>query len=92
MLEEDAPAREELHAAGRAREERRAELVLEGADLPAERRLAHVQARGGAADVSFLGDGDEIADLLEAHDVQIRSKRYWTPPPRATTMGAWSPY
>ena len=72
MLEEDAAAREEAHAARRAREERRAELVLERADLPAERRLAHVEALGGAPDVAFLGDGDEVADLLQAHATRIR--------------------
>ena len=36
-----------------------AEFGLELLDLPAQRRLRHVQALGGAAEVQFLGDGDE---------------------------------
>ena len=88
MIEEHPPARQEAHAARRPREQRRAELVLERADLPAERRLAHVEARGRAPDVLFFRDGDEIADLLEAHARKDRSKRYWTPSPAAARINA----
>jgi hypothetical protein len=41
--------------------------VLERADLPADRGLRHVEALCGAAHVAFLGNGDEIADLRQAH-------------------------
>ena len=59
---------EQPHPARRALEERRAELVLERADLTAERRLRHVHASSGAPDVSLFGDGDEILNLREAHE------------------------
>ena len=74
MIEKDAAAREELHAARRSLKQGRAELVFERADRSAERRLAHVKARRGATDVRFLGDGDEIADLLEAHAPIVRDR------------------
>ena len=74
MVEEDAAPRQELHAARCSLEERRAELVFERADRSTERRLAHVKARRGAADVRFLGHGDEITDLLEAHVFIVRDQ------------------
>jgi hypothetical protein len=37
------------------------EVALQLLDRPAQRRLAHVQAGGGPAEVEFLGDGHEIA-------------------------------
>lgn len=56
-------------------EQRRAELVLEAADLAAERRLRDVQATRGAADVLLLGDGDEVAQLGEAHAPRVWAVR-----------------
>ncbi len=67
MLEERFARREERHPARRACEERRADLVLERADLPADGRLRDVEALRGTPDVAFLGNGDEVADLGEAH-------------------------
>ena len=69
--EEGLAVRRELHPPRRAREEANPELVFEGADLPAERRLAHVETQGGAPDMPRLGHGDEVADLLEAHTESI---------------------
>lgn len=60
-------AGQKAHAAWDALEERGAEFVLEGADLARERRLADVQALRGAPDVLFFCDGDEIAQLIQAH-------------------------
>ncbi len=74
MIEEDAAARKEHHPASRSLKERSAELVFERADRSAERRLAHVKPRRGASDVRLFGDGDEIADLLEAHDTIVRDR------------------
>jgi hypothetical protein len=51
-----------LHLPAGAQEQRRAERLLELADLVAERRLGDVQARGGAAEVKFLRDGQEVAE------------------------------
>ena len=86
MREECRARREELHPARRSREERRPDLVLERTDLTAHRRLRDTQAAGSSTDVAFLGDGDEVADLSEAHPASIavlgggapRSKGYWT--------------
>ncbi len=82
------PARQEAHAARRSLEERRAELVLERADLATERGLAHVEALGGATDVSLLGDRDEVAHLLEAHAAELIRDRNGIgfAPPIARTM------
>jgi hypothetical protein len=51
----------QLDPSARAQEQWRAELVLELADLVAQRRLRDVQARGRAAEVELLGDGEEVA-------------------------------
>lgn len=67
-VEEEALAGgEEADAAGGPLEEAGAELVFEAADLPAEGRLRDVEALGGAGDVLFFRDGDEVAELGEAH-------------------------
>ena len=86
MAEEALAGGEEADAAGCPLEEAGAELVLEAADLPAEGRLRDVEAASGAGDVLLLGDGDEVAELGEAHSGQgrpgaeprasARSKRY----------------
>ena len=54
-----AARRRQLDVAAVAAEELDAELALEAADLLGERRLRHLQARGGAAEVQLLGDGHE---------------------------------
>jgi methionyl aminopeptidase len=59
--------------------------------------LGDVESLGGAADVTFFGNDDEVLDLREAHAAQhtserqrtasglhARSKRYWTPASRPT--------
>ena len=74
MIEKDAAARKERHPSRCPLEKRSAELVFERADRSTERRLAHVKAQRGAPDVTFFGDGDEIADLLEAHRAIVRDQ------------------
>jgi hypothetical protein len=44
-------------------EQARTDLLLELADRHAERRLRHVQPLGRAAEIQFLGDGDEVAEV-----------------------------
>ena len=46
----------DLHRAGAAHEQRRAELVFEALDLPADRRLGEVQLVGGGAEAEQPGD------------------------------------
>jgi hypothetical protein len=58
--EEEAASLGEAEGFGAAFEERDAEFVFEVVDLAAERRLGNVKASGGAGDVFFFGDGDEI--------------------------------
>src|SRR5262249_9881932 len=67
LVREPAPRGGDVQALLPPREQRHAEVDLEPVDLPAERRLRHVQARGGARDVLLIGDGDEITE-----DAQIQ--------------------
>jgi len=67
VVEEHAPGRKQGHAARRALEELRPDLVFERANLPTQGRLRDVEALGSAPHVAFLGNGDEVADLREAH-------------------------
>ena len=63
--EERATGVGEPHLAGRAVEELDAEVALELADRSAERRLGHVQALRGAAEVQLLRHGDEVAQMAQ---------------------------
>ena len=63
-----SPAGRELDAPARPDQQREPELVLERADLLAQRRLGDVQALGGAAEVQLLRDRDEVAKLAQFHD------------------------
>ena len=48
-------------------EERRAELFLEHADRARHRGLCHVEVLRGLGEMSLLGHGDEVAELVELH-------------------------
>src|SRR5215210_1102289 len=48
-------------------EQRAAELALEELDRSRQRRLRHVAALGCAGEVQFLGDGEEVANLVHLH-------------------------
>ena len=56
-----------LHPAARARQQLAPELLLQQPDLVAQRRLGHVQPRGGPAEVQLLRHGHEISELPELH-------------------------
>ena len=71
VAEEALAVRQEGDSPRGALEQGRAKLVLEAADLAAERWLRDVQAPSGAAEVLFLGDGDEVAQLREAHAARV---------------------
>ena len=45
----------------------RADFCFEVLDLLAERRLADPNLCGGACEVPFLGDGEEVANVAEFH-------------------------
>jgi hypothetical protein len=42
-----------------------ADDVFELADLLGERRLGEVESLGGASEVEFFGDGDEVSEMAE---------------------------
>ena len=65
VQEQRAPGIRQLDAARRPMEERRAQLVLELADLRAERLLRQVQPSRGAGEVQLLGHGDERAQVTQ---------------------------
>ena len=58
-------------AAGRALDERHAELGLEAADLLRERRLRDVLARRGAREVALVRERDEVAQLAQIHALSL---------------------
>ena len=53
------------HALGRALDELHAEVFLELLELRRQRRLADEAALGRAAEVARVGEGDEVAQVLE---------------------------
>ena len=61
LLEERPAGRGERNLAAGADEQVGAERVLELANLVAQRRLGDVEARGCAAEVQLLRDGQEVA-------------------------------
>jgi hypothetical protein len=81
-LEQDLARRRELHPPGRAVQERRAELGLHPADVLGERRLGHVQARGGPAEVLLLGHRHEVPQVAQVHRPSlVRTPRRGRRPP-----------
>lgn len=42
------------------------ELLRQGFDLQADRRLGQMQTLGGAGEIAVLGDGDEGTQLVES--------------------------
>jgi hypothetical protein len=61
--------------AARAIEQLQAEVLLELADLLADRRLGHVQLLRGTADVQLLLDRNEISELPKFHSPDPRPFR-----------------
>ncbi|MNY29844.1 hypothetical protein D3C86_1639110 [compost metagenome] len=51
-----------------ALEQQHAEGMFQQLDLPAQGRLGHVQAGGGAAEMQLFGHGHEAAQLMQLHD------------------------
>ena len=66
--QEAAPRLGQDDAALHPLEERRAQLVLEEAEPPADRRLRAVQRVGGSPEPAEPRDGDEGGDLVDVHD------------------------
>jgi hypothetical protein len=66
-VEEDEPGIRQLHAARLAPEKLHLELLLERADLHAERRLLDSQAFRSPGHVFFFRDRNEIAKVAQLH-------------------------
>ena len=64
-VEETGPGEGQPDRPAGALQQLGADPMLQTLDLTAERRLGHVEARGGAAEMQFLGDRDEAANLIE---------------------------
>src|SRR5208282_2932050 len=71
LFQHDAARVGKLDAAARALEQLHPEFVFELADLLAERRLRHMQALRGAAEVQLFSDGDEVAEVSQFHMQRI---------------------
>jgi hypothetical protein len=61
--------------AARPLEQRGAHLLLELLDRLADPGRAHVQALGGAAEVQFVGQGQEDLDVALLHGSRLRAGR-----------------
>ncbi|MEZ5728105.1 MAG: hypothetical protein R3E48_09015 [Burkholderiaceae bacterium] len=61
------------HALDAALEQRHAQLVLEQADLVADRRRDHMRGRRRARQVSVLADGEEVVELEPIHVLDFRT-------------------
>jgi hypothetical protein len=71
VSEERTARGRQLDAALRPVEEHDSELLLELADLLAQRRLRDPHPRGRAAEVQLLRDGDEVAEVAELHPAAV---------------------
>ncbi|MNP16155.1 hypothetical protein D3C76_1085390 [compost metagenome] len=74
LVEEQPAGFGQAHAAIGAIQQARADFFLQGLDLLAQRRLGNAQLLGGAAEMQFLGDGDEVAQVSQFHLSPIDSK------------------
>ena len=66
-LQQQKPGIGQFELTPRAQDQRKSDLVLELADLAAERRLRDAQLHGGFGKASRLGDMDEIAERTKVH-------------------------
>jgi hypothetical protein len=67
VTEEGLSRGKKRHPTWRPDEQWSSDLVLESTDLPADRWLGDAEPNGRATHISLLGDGDEVANLSEAH-------------------------
>ena len=65
-FQQEHPARRgQFHGAAGAVQQLDPQHMFQKLDLPRQRRLGHVHARGGAAEMQFLGRGDKAAKLAQ---------------------------
>ena len=69
--EQYLPGRGKRYAAAVPVEQACTEIAFQGLDLLRQRWSGNAQPRGGPAEVEFLGDGHEVAQLAELHQVIV---------------------
>jgi hypothetical protein len=70
LIVERGPSAGERDRGRRTVKQHRAKIGLQLLDRPAQRRLGHVQPRGRAAEVPFLGHGHEVTQRAQVHQQQ----------------------
>jgi hypothetical protein len=74
VLDDRLGARRDRDGAALALEDAHAEFRLQLEDLTAQRRLADVAGRRGAAEVTVVGDGDDILEIAQVHGVSLHNR------------------
>jgi hypothetical protein len=74
--QERGPGRRQPDPAAGALEEPHAQLPFQARDLVAERGLDHQAPLGGAGEAVRLGDGDDVAHLLQLHRSIVHRDRW----------------
>ena len=69
MRQQRVACRREPRTSPGAIEELGPELGLQPPDLLADSRLSHVQARGGAGEALLMGNGHEVGELAQLHQI-----------------------
>ncbi len=69
--EQRLAGRGKRHVAAVPVEQACSEGAFQGLDLLRQRRSGNAQPRGGPAEVEFLGDGHEVAQLPELHNAIV---------------------
>ena len=88
---EELTGRGQADLPGGADEQRGAELALELTDRLRQRRLRHVQALRGAAEVTGLGDRGEVAQVSQLHVASVWSVGFGRSRVAPSGRAVWSP-
>jgi len=74
VLDDRLRARRDGDRAPFALEDAHAEFSLQLEDLAAQRRLADVAGRRSAAEVTVVGDGDDILEIAQVHRLNLHNR------------------
>ena len=74
VLDDRLGARRDGDRAPLALEDAHAEFRLQLEDLAAQRRLADVAGRRGAAEMTVVGDGDDILEIAQVHGLNLHNR------------------
>lgn len=65
FFKEHVAGSSEFHAAAVSQQQGHSKFSFQGLDLLAQTGLGDIQALGGAAEMKFFGDGDEVAKMAK---------------------------